>query len=262
MKYVLNISLLFFLVTGLTACKKDKKNDPAIDTSSAASSGGYLKIVLEDKVDTAALVFGHNYVNAVGDTFTLSKFNYFISNIVLTRSDNSTYSETYSYHLVKHSSPGTAVITLTNVPAGAYTSLSLVLGVDSAMNVSGAHTGDLDFVTASDMFWDWNTGYIFLKLEGSSPISGAPDKSLTFHIGGYGGPNKAQRNFSLGLGTGATVSGGLIPQVHLSVNAAELFKTPNPIDFSLKYNWVGAGPTAKIYADNYADMITFEKITN
>jgi hypothetical protein len=202
-------------------------------------------------------------VNALGDTFTISKFNYFISNIVITKNDNSTYVEPNSYHLVKHSNAASTILTLANVPVGSYKSLSFMLGIDSTRNVSGAQTGDLDPVTASDMYWSWNTGYIFVKLEGTSPKSGASDKSLTFHIGGGGGVNKAQRNFNLSFGSvTANVTTATVPLVHLSVDASELFKTPNTIDFSTSYSQMSSGPSAKKYADNYADMIKFEHVHN
>ena len=62
-------------------------------------------------------------------------------------------------------------------------SISFLLGVDSLTNVSGAFGGDLDPIKG--MYWTWNSGYINLKLEGSSPASPYPSHAFELHLGGY-----------------------------------------------------------------------------
>src|SRR4051812_28015316 len=158
------VACCFF--AAFTACKKDSST-PATETETppVTATTGSLKIELEHMVDTLPLEFDKNYVNPKGDTFKVSKFNYFISNIVITNMDNSTYVEPNSYHLVKHSDAASTFITLENVPIGSYKSIRFMLGVDSARNVSGVQNGDLDLSKSGDMFWSWNTGYIFFKLE-------------------------------------------------------------------------------------------------
>lgn len=254
------------LFVAVTACKKDTKKpdttpDPVVVPTPTTGS---LKIEFEHVVDTLPLVFNQSYVNPKGDTFQVSKFNYFISNIVITNADNTTFTEPNSYHLVKHSDEASTFITIPNIPLGSYKSIKFMLGVDSARNVSGAQTGDLDLAKSGDMFWSWNTGYIFFKLEGTSPKSGDAQKSLTYHIGGFGGPYKGQRIFDLGFqGTTANITAAITPLVHLSVNVNEFFKTPTLIDVSTLYNHMS--PTIannKVFADNYADMISFEHVHN
>ena len=39
---------------------------------------------------------------------------------------------------------------------------------------------------AGDMYWGWNSGYIFFKMEGTSPAS-PEDGNFMYHIGGFGG---------------------------------------------------------------------------
>ena len=69
-----------------------------------------------------------------------------------------------------------------HVPAGDYTALEFLVGVDPQRNRGGAQTGALDPVHG--LFWTWRTGYIFFALEGRAPLSGARDHTLTFHLGG------------------------------------------------------------------------------
>lgn len=256
-----NISkiLSVFILLAFVACKKDTKTaepDPI-----PVQENGSLNVKFENVADTTALQFATKYVNQNGDTFQVSVFKYFISNIVVTKEDNSTYTEPDSYHLIDHSDPATSLINLKNVPAGAYKSISFMLGVDSARSASGAQTGAL--ANYGSMYWTWNSGYIMLKLEGTSPKSGDPAKSLYFHAGGYGGTYKVQRTFNLSFNTSrANVSKSSTPEVHLSADVLEIFKNPSTVDFSTTFDVTSAGSRAKMIADNYADMIRFEHVHN
>ena len=53
-------------------------------------------------------------------------------------------------------------------------------------------TGVLDPASSMDngMYWTWNSGYIFFKMEGSSPAAPADptgNRKFRYHIGGFGG---------------------------------------------------------------------------
>jgi hypothetical protein len=250
------------IFASVVSCKKDK-DTKTTEPAPNPTTVGSLKINFENKVDIAPLEFGKNYFNQKGDSFTVSKFSYYISNIVVTKTDGSTFSEPESYHLVSHSSPATSLITIPNVPVGSYKSIAFTIGVDSARNVSGVQSGDLSPVIASDMFWSWNTGYIFLKLEGASPKSGAADKSLIYHIGGYGGVYKTQRNVTLNFGTSnAVVNQNSSSSIYITANANKLFGGTNIIDVSTTFFQMSIGKNANFFADNYADMMSFNRIEN
>lgn len=250
---------LLVCFTFFQSCKKDK-NDPAVEEPSKTGS---LKLSFENMFGTEALSFGKNYVNLNGDTVKISKLNYYISNIVVTKDDNSTFTESNSYHLVKHSASGTGIITLNEVPTGAYKSIKFMLGVDSARNVSGAQSGDLDPVVAADMFWTWSSGYVFFKLEGTSPKSADVNKALEYHIGGHGGVNKAQRSFDLSFnGTTANVSSSTTPHLHLKVDVNQVFTAPVALDLSVDYRVLSPGGRSKKIADNYSDLISFKSLDN
>ena len=251
------------IVLSFLSCKKDKKTaEPEPEPISVTA--GTLQIKFDSKVDAAPFVMGQKFVNPYGDTMTINTFKYFISNIVLTKEDNSTYTVPESYHMVDHAILAQQTISLTNVPGGAYKSIKFMFGVDSARNKSGAQTGALDpSGLAADMFWTWSSGYIMLKIEGTSPKSGAVGKGLTYHVGGFGGANKTQRTFDLNFGAGrANVASDKSPKIYLNSNINEFFKTPTMIDVVTQYYCMSAGTTAKLFADNYADMIAFSNVTN
>lgn len=264
MKYFINILLVCF-ITGLAiSCKKDEKtyfnelNPTADDTPKGAIS-----IYIANKVGTQDLFFGQDYVNPKGDTFRVSKFNYYISNLVFTAINDSTFAEPNSYHLVQQSDASSLRFTVYGVPLGSYKSLSFMLGVDSARNVSGAQTGALD--PAKGMFWTWNTGYIFFKLEGSSPKSGDVQKNLVYHVGGYKGEHKGQRDYNFNFDSlRANVTTTLSPKIHLSVDVNKFFGAKRIIDVSAPgyYNHMMPDSINKVLADNYAEMFSIERIEN
>ncbi len=135
------------------------------------------------------------YSNAAGESFNISQLQYFVSNIKFHSTDGTTYTvnQDNSYFLVQENNPATQVIKL-KIPAGDYDRMIFVLGVDSLRNTLdiSKRTGVLDPSSAMDngMYWGWNSGYIFLKMEGNSPA--APEDptgnhKFRFHIGGFGG---------------------------------------------------------------------------
>ncbi len=243
--------ILFTSVSLFTACKKDPETE-AITT-------GQVNLEFEHLVGNEALVLNpQQYTNANGDQFQITTFKYYISNIVLTKADGTTYKQPESYYLVDEDRPDSKLITLKDVPGGEYTGLTFTVGVDSVRNVSGAQTGALD--PAQGMFWSWNTGYIFMKLEGYSPQS--EKGGLTFHIGGFKTPNNTIRTLSPNLnGSKMLVAAGKAPQVHLKVDVLEMFQTPQIIKFADLSTSMG-GPASVTVADNYRDMFRVDHIHN
>ncbi|GAB2968283.1 hypothetical protein GCM10027048_43910 [Hymenobacter coalescens] len=228
-----------------TACGS-KKKDPAAQ--------GELALQFDHVVGSRPLVLNTDtYTNGAGNPFTVTTFNYYISNIRLTQADGTEWAEPESYHLIKENSPASKKLTLTGIPAGDYRKLTFTIGVDSARNVAGAQTGALD--PLNDMFWTWNTGYVYTKLEGTSPQ--APGNgSLVFHVGGFRWPNNTIRTVAPALpaNTVLAVRAGRAPQVHLKVDVLSMFNGPTAartVDFRTLSNVMG-GPNAKLLADNYA----------
>jgi hypothetical protein len=253
---ILRYSLLISLasLTLLNSCKKDEDdNQPAVTT-------GSVSFELTHKVGSDPLVQNTvNYVNLHGDTFTVTKFRYYISNIVLKRSDGTTYAPSECYYLIDDSVASSKTFTLSNVPVGEYTSMTFMLGVDSMRNCSGAQSGALD--PLNGMFWSWNSGYIFMKLEGMSSASGSG--MLMFHVGGFKGTSNAIRTIAPSLnGDVVNVRGGKSSTVHMIADVAEMFANPTTIDFSTLNMIHMPGPDAVTLADNYTDMFRVDHIHN
>ncbi len=176
---------------------------------------------------------------------------YHVRNFTLLKEDGSVYKVPESYFLIDHEKPSSAFITLPDIPAGDYTGVSFIIGVDSTRNTPGVQTGALDPVNA--MFWSWNTGYIFVRMEGNSPVSPQPNNKLLFHIGGFRGADNCIRETSPSLnGNVLQAWAGKSPEVHYKADASKLFGAPDQVNFSvLEGTAIHGGPRAVQMADNY-----------
>ncbi|MCU0359693.1 MAG: hypothetical protein MUF75_03070 [Bacteroidia bacterium] len=257
----LSIYLLSLIAFGFSSCKKEDVKPPVQEPAPSPSvEFGNVNIEFVHVVDNELLDLGKAFIGPAGDTFIVNKFNYYISNIVFVKEDNSLFTQTNSYYLIEESKSSSKKISIGSVPFGKYKSIRFLLGVDSTRNVSGAQTGALD--PAKGMFWNWSTGYIMLKLEGTAPTSTVMGKNIEYHMGGFKGINKVQRNIEINFSASGidVAKGAVIPLLKLQTNVNEIFKNPNTISFSSLPVVTSAGANAKLLADNYEDMITLKSI--
>lgn len=80
-----------------------------------------------------------------------------------------------------------------------YDELSFIVGVDSALQVNGAHSGVLD--PMEGMYWTWQSGYIHWKLEADAKIRGKREV-ITWHVGGYRQPFNTLRKVTIPVVSG------------------------------------------------------------
>lgn len=254
------IGTVLLFAVGPTGCKKG--------TAVPTISKGELTLHMDNGVTDAAtnqfnslVLNSTTYKNAHGDDFTVGTFKYYISNVLLSRANGSTYAVPDSYFLVDHATPASQDLAMKDVPAGDYTGVSFTVGVDSARTQAGNFTGALD--ANNGMLWTMNgPEFINLKLEGRSPQS--PTTGLVFHLAGYkGAANNTIRTVKLAFpaGTLLLVRPDRSPKVHMRVDIAKLFTGPNatspnppflnPVDFATVYNKM-SGPAVAKLADNAA----------
>lgn len=250
--------LLATVIISLSACVKEKQNvipddghDHSHDSTATAMTGSF-EFHFNNMVGDKEMVMGDTwYTTATNDSFTVTTFNYYISNIVLHRMDGGTYAEPESYHLVKGGGASSKMFTIDKVPAGHYTGISFIIGVDGDRNTSGAQTGALDPING--MFWSWNTGYIMAKYEGLAPKS--PNGALKWHIGGFEGDNNVVKTVKLDFAQHQVVEENAI-HVHVKADLKKWFNGAHDIDLS-KVNMIHMpGANAKLIADNYANMFS------
>ncbi len=265
------LTLFSALSLGLIVVACSKKDD--LDAFSATDKNS-VNLEFDNRLGGQKLVLGQTTAkNASGEDLTLTAFNYFISNVSLTKDDGSTVKFPDQYFLVRQSDAASLSATLNDVPAGNYKALTFTVGVDSARSVADVarRTGVLDVASYGDdgMYWSWNSGYIFMKMEGTSPVvplraSGL--RQFQLHVGGFGGmtapaPNNL-RTVTLPVGSElVTVRKDISPDIHLYVDALKVFDGSTKISLATTNN-VHSPAAATPLADNYKSMFVVDHIHN
>lgn len=211
-----------------------------------------VRIVIRPIYNGKILKTGNQYyVNALGDTFYIDVFRFYISNMSFTDGTNNLLSNS---HLFDVDDTGTYSYTV-SVPAGIYSSMQFIVGVDSIANTSGANEGDLD--PMKGMYWAWNSGYIMAKLEGHSKSCHTLHNAFEFHIGGYMAPYNAARSIALTLPQQAIATRYSIPTIILKTDLAILL---NNADLSKTNSVLIPGKDAMAIADLYAKMFSVGRV--
>ena len=260
MKRSLN-KILFFLsiaTISLSSCKKDEETPTPTPTPTPQT--GMFKVEFEHGFDGAEFAFDTTYTNAAGESLTFTKFDYYISNVKLTKTDGTTWSQPNSYYLLKSNDDLSRLLTISDVPAGTYSGITFTIGVDSTHNVSGAQTGALD--PANEMFWSWSTGYIFIKAEGTSPAS-SMGGAFEYHIGGFQTANNTNcvRTVSHTFGGATmTIAPNTAPQIHMAVDIAKLFNGTSNLSVAATPMIHMPGTGAVAIADRFQEAFEFEHL--
>lgn len=118
------------------------------------------------------------YTNEAGNLYSINVLKYYMTNVKLVKTDGSEVI-LGTYNLIDAFDVARNQFTLKSVPNGSYTALKFLLGVDYTNNHTGLQEGDLD--PSLGMIWNWNTGYVFLKNEGSFIDSAGIKRSFAYH---------------------------------------------------------------------------------
>lgn len=171
MRYIsllLGVALILFG----TSCKKNQDDR------------GSVTFKVNHLYDGAPLVFNNTYTNAAGQDYQINLSNMYVSGLTATGSDAYTWENTYL-----SISPSASSYTLDSIPVGDYSGFSFDIGIDSVTNHSDPTTfpanSPLNPAHPRYQHWAWNTGYIFVKLEGvcDTANTGIPGTTFFYHLG-------------------------------------------------------------------------------
>jgi len=245
-------------------CNKDKINP---------NEKGSIGLHFDNRAGNMDLALNNaqGYNTPLNQQITISTFDYYISNIQLTNKDGGVVTLAQSYHLVKESDTESQEFNLNDIPEGDYQSITFLVGVDSARSTMpiADRTGVLDPAgEGAGMYWSWNSGYIFVKLEGTSPQApldtATNTRPLYYHVGGFGGYSSATinnlRTITLPFGSDVEVrKDGEVSKLHINVDALKVITGTTNVDFST--NPVSHfGTFSGNLANNYTQMFVLDHI--
>jgi len=136
-------------------------------TDSISTQKGALALSFNHQVHSAALELESPFSDDEGVEYKISQLRYWVSNLVLVKSDGTQVPIPDSYFLIEIMEANTrTTIVIPGLPTGEYNAIQFGVGVDEARN----HSTDLfvgELSTGVDMDWGWNSGFIFFKIEGT-----------------------------------------------------------------------------------------------
>lgn len=235
--------------------------------SSGKQADGFpVGIEISQRVGTQPLSLdGALYKTAGGEEFSVDQLRYYLSNFRLRKTDGSWFANpknaqtSQGYFLVDASLKESQQFLIGPVPPGEYSGIEFLIGVDPERNTAGAQRGDLD--PARGMFWTWNTGYIFFKLEGYSAQSGGKQHEITYHLGASGAVSGARLVYLPLRPQPIRVGAGNIAQIHLAMDIAQVFDGAQRIRIADLFEAMSPTAGAAI-ADNVAGAFSVEHVHN
>lgn len=218
--------------------------------------------------------------NGMNQDFNINLLKYYISNIKLETVDGLIFEDhmhvaatgAEGVYLIDESKPASSLVSLENVPAGQYKSITFNIGVEEKIVTEGAAGGVLDPATCN-MFWNWNSGYIAFKFEGQSSVSngGAGGETINnvsngiaYHVGGWRTQQGTAfvnniKTVTLDFDTNAKVEKGEQPEVHLTFDILKVFAHHHTVDFTGNHN-VHKPSDGVDMAGNMAHAFAFDHI--
>ena len=183
-QFSLNVCILFFLAS----CSK-KEDDCPPDT--AAPGTGELVVSFTATSSGSAYVPGKIYNDALNRKVFAEQFYHYVSNIRLLNED--TGISVASAQLIRYGDSATSdpdemfQAFSVNLPAGAYSGISLGIGLDPLLNASNPSSFDPTHPLSAYQGTYWSTWekYKFIVIDGRADFaaSGTPDSIYSFHTG-------------------------------------------------------------------------------
>jgi len=149
-----------------------------------------LYFLLDHRYDTSALVLNQSWLPTLLNQVEINHCQYYLSGFALQRSDSSwlEFPDAVFYADLERQLKPRWLLSST-LPSGTYTAFRFRVGLDSLRNHSDPAawppSHPLSLLNSAHMHWNWNTGYIFFKMEGqyqrpTLPINGG----FSYHLGG------------------------------------------------------------------------------
>ena len=162
-----------------------------------AGAQGHTRLRFIPVVGSAPLVLDNQAYLLPGgkDSFRISALRFYVSGIRFYQDTSLSWAEAGGYHLIDPAEPDGLSMALSLPRNVRYNHLAFNVGIDSATNAAGAGGGALD--AANGMYWAWQSGYINMKIEGTSNLCNTRKHRFQFHLGGFRGDAYCLQHISL-----------------------------------------------------------------
>lgn len=191
-----------------------------------------------DQVFGGADLILRNQANTLsnGEILRVEEMKYIVSNIRLKKADGTTYTvpKASSYFIIDETDLASQTISLPNIPAGDYVSVTFGIGVDEEQfNLGAAGQGNfLALAEAEGMMWSWSAGYKFVMFEGTFTTPTQTEAAVFMVHTGRTGLAYNYTEVTLNLPENAKVRTSITPKVHIFTDTKEILDGQNKISLA------------------------------
>lgn len=237
--------ILVMLSITFSSCKKDDSSTPEAPTIQKG-----LKLNVRYAIDDKNLFIDSSiYSAAAGYEYSINRFQYYLTDIRLIKSDSSEIVVSSSHYFDAFDTT-TATIYAPTITTGNYIGVKFKIGVDSTLN----YWDSLPNTTENtNMLWPllMGGGYHFLKFEGYYKDAGN-EYGYAMHLGTNACiiPVTLSKSF--------TIEANNVTTLNMKMNINEWLKNPNTFDFNTDGNYImgNAAAMGKI-TQNGQDVFSF-----
>lgn len=249
---------VFLLIVGcvvLTSCNRE--NETLASTTS--STNAVLIVDFDTKWGAADFVMQQVYNDSYGNRVRLDNFKAYISMLTLIKEDG-TEVLLRDFHLKNFSDTKTLSF---NIASGVYTGIKFGLGVPVGYNrnvdpAQYPNSHPLSVAGAQDMFWGWNSGYIFSKFEGKADTTGVDGTSLLRNFAFHAGDSASYIEF-ISLTENFDFKQDTTSLVTINFHIDEILGSgPEGINIQTENISSGASPLGLKYVGRLANAITID----
>lgn len=223
----MNIVNNYFLVVVLSVVLWSCGEEPVVTPETK------INLTFTPTFNGEALSIDSVYTNSFGQQFRIETLQFYLSNIYAHNAPDSVLlKQAFLFSLLQ---PQTLTL---EVAPQSFSSLSFGIGVPANLNKNVdpsqyANANPLSVQGSNGMFWYWNTGYIFSKIEGRYELSGAPNAPLMDTYAFHMGDDPLYRVIQLNTGN-VSLTEGDVRTLNIEVAMDSVFnRTTDPIDFSI-----------------------------
>jgi hypothetical protein len=190
-KVFFSLAILALLVS---SCKEDSSNTTAPPPTPTDETVSF-KLRIEGFFDTTRFALNQSYVNDAGDTVRFTTAKFYLSDVSVidtlgraiparvVDTARSVTIDNQTVTLLDYATAPNGVLELTlRAKPGTYRGMKFNVGVPFDLNHRDASILPRPLNIDQGMFWTWNTGYIFHKIEGNFDSLGT-SRNFLYHIG-------------------------------------------------------------------------------
>ena len=199
----------------------------SIDNGSCTYDHIQLSIQMNHKVGSSSVEFDTmQYVNAHGNTYSVEKLRYFVSDFYLVGNGVPNVLIDEIHYVDARESSTLTFSPNQTIPNGNYSGISFVFGISESKNTSGLFVNPPE----SNMSWPdvMGGGYHFMKLEGYHDEAGVA-KSYLAHTGGLNGE---ALHVNVTLANSGFTADGVNKTLQLTMDINNWFGNPNTLDLN------------------------------